>query len=56
MFIELFSNKFKMTVHLHKEGDVMVLIQFVKGFGLQSIANHCIGVNWAGDSSILKAK
>jgi hypothetical protein len=45
----------QVMVHLHEERDVMVLIQLVKGFNLQSIANHYMGVHWAGISYILKA-
>lgn len=31
-------------VHLHKEDDVMILIQLVNEFGIKAVANHCVDV------------
>jgi len=41
VFMDILSNKYKMMVHLHKEDDVMVLIQLVNEFGIKAVANHC---------------
>jgi imidazolonepropionase-like amidohydrolase len=45
VFMDILSNKYKMMVHLHKEDDVMVLIQLVNEFGIRAIANHCADVH-----------
>ncbi len=45
VFIDILSGKYKMMVHVHKEDDVIVLIQLVREFGirwLQTIVLMCI--------------
>jgi imidazolonepropionase-like amidohydrolase len=42
VFMDILSNKFKIMVHLHKEDDVIVLIQLAREFGIKVIANHCV--------------
>jgi imidazolonepropionase-like amidohydrolase len=44
IFMDILSNKYKMMVHLHKEDDVMILIQLVNKFSIKAIANHCVDV------------
>ena len=44
IFMDILSNKYKMMVHLHKEDDVMILIQLVNEFGIKAVANHCVDV------------
>ena len=41
VFMDILSGRFKMMFHVHKEDDIMMLIQLVKEFGIKSIANHC---------------
>jgi imidazolonepropionase-like amidohydrolase len=43
VFIDILSNKNKLIVHLHKEDDVMVLIQLAKEFGIKVVANSLYG-------------
>ena len=45
LFMDILSNRFKMMVHVHKEDDIMVLIQLIKEFGIKVIANHCVDVH-----------
>ncbi|MGC2669490.1 MAG: amidohydrolase family protein [Candidatus Nitrosopolaris sp.] len=45
VFMDILSGRFKMMFHVHKEDDIMVLIQLVKEFGIKSIANHCCDVH-----------
>jgi imidazolonepropionase-like amidohydrolase len=44
VFIDILSGKYKMMVHVHKEDDVIVLIQLVREFGIKVVANHCADV------------
>jgi imidazolonepropionase-like amidohydrolase len=55
VFIDILSNKYKMMVHLHKEDDVMVLIQLANEFGIKAIANHCADVHREEVFAALKA-
>ena len=45
VFMDILSGRFKMMFHVHKEDDIMVLIQLVKEFGIKAIANHCCDVH-----------
>jgi len=45
VFMDILSNKYKMMIHLHKEDDVMILIQLVNEFGIKAVANHCADVH-----------
>jgi len=55
VFIDILSNKNKLMVHLHKEDDVMVLIQLAKEFGIKVVANHCMDVPRGSVFAVLKA-
>jgi len=55
VFIDILSNKNKLMVHLHKEDDVMVLIQLAKEFGIKVVANHCMDVHRESVFAGLKA-
>jgi imidazolonepropionase-like amidohydrolase len=55
LFMDILSNKFKMMVHVHKEDDIMVLIQLIKEFGIKVIANHCVDVHREEVFTALKA-
>jgi imidazolonepropionase-like amidohydrolase len=44
VFMDILSGKYKMMVHVHKEDDVMVLIQLANEFGIKIVANHCADV------------
>jgi imidazolonepropionase-like amidohydrolase len=55
VFIDILANKNKLMVHLHKEDDVMVLIQLVKEFGIKVVANHCMDVHRENVFAVLKA-
>jgi imidazolonepropionase-like amidohydrolase len=45
VFMDILSAKYKMMVHVHKEDDVMVLLQLAKEFGIKElVANHCLDV------------
>jgi imidazolonepropionase-like amidohydrolase len=44
VFIDILLGKYKMMVHVHKEDDIMVLIQLAKEFGIKVVANHCADV------------
>ena len=55
VFIDILSNKNKLMVHLHKEDDVMVLIQLAKEFGIKVVANHCMDVHRESVFAVLKA-
>jgi imidazolonepropionase-like amidohydrolase len=39
--MDVLSGRFKMMFHVHKEDDVMILIQILKEFGIKAVANHC---------------
>jgi imidazolonepropionase-like amidohydrolase len=45
VFMDVLSGKFKMLFHVHKEDDIMILIQLAKEFGINVIANHCCDVH-----------
>jgi imidazolonepropionase-like amidohydrolase len=55
LFMDILSNKLKMMVHVHKEDDIMVLLQIIKEFGIQAIANHCVDVHREEVFTALKA-
>jgi imidazolonepropionase-like amidohydrolase len=55
LFMDILSNRFKMMVHVHKEDDIMVLIQLIKEFGIKVIANHCVDVHREEIFTALKA-
>lgn len=44
VFMDILSGKYKMMVHVHKEDDIMVLIQLANEFGIKAVANHCTDV------------
>jgi len=45
VFMDILSGRFKVMFHVHKEDDIMVLIQLVREFGIKAIANHCCDVH-----------
>jgi imidazolonepropionase-like amidohydrolase len=45
VFMDILSGRFKVLFHVHKEDDIMVLIQLVREFGIKAIANHCCDVH-----------
>ena len=55
VFTDILSGKFKVMFHVHKEDDVMILIQLVREFGLNAIANHCCDVHREEVFAALKA-
>jgi imidazolonepropionase-like amidohydrolase len=55
VFMDILSGKYKMMFHVHKEDDVMILIQLAKEFGIKAIANHCVDVHTEQIFSALKA-
>lgn len=55
LFMDILSNRFKMMVHVHKEDDIMVLLQLIKEFGIKVIANHCVDVHREEVFTALKA-
>jgi imidazolonepropionase-like amidohydrolase len=55
LFMDILSNRLKMMVHVHKEDDIMVLIQLIKEFGIKVIANHCVDVHREEVFTALKA-
>ena len=55
LFMDILSKRFKMMVHVHKEDDIMVLIQLIKEFGIKVIANHCVDVHREEVFTALKA-
>ena len=55
VFMDILSGRFKMMFHVHKEDDIMVLIQLVKEFGIKAIANHCCDVHREEVFAALKA-
>jgi hypothetical protein len=44
VFMDVLLGKYKMMVHVHKENDIMVLIQLAKAFGIKVVANHLANV------------
>jgi imidazolonepropionase-like amidohydrolase len=55
LFMDILSNRIKMMVHVHKEDDIMVLLQLIKEFGIKVIANHCADVHREEVFTALKA-
>jgi imidazolonepropionase-like amidohydrolase len=55
LFMDILSNRLKMMVHVHKEDDIMVLLQLIKEFGIKVIANHCVDVHREEVFAALKA-
>jgi imidazolonepropionase-like amidohydrolase len=55
LFMDILSKRLKMTVHVHKEDDIMVLLQLIKEFGIKVIANHCVDVHREEVFTALKA-
>jgi imidazolonepropionase-like amidohydrolase len=55
VLMDILSGRFKIMFHVHKEDDIMVLIQLVKEFGIKAIANHCCDVHREGVFAALKA-
>jgi imidazolonepropionase-like amidohydrolase len=55
LFMDILSNRLKMMVHVHKEDDIMVLLQLIKEFGIKVIANHCADVHREEVFTALKA-
>jgi imidazolonepropionase-like amidohydrolase len=44
VFMDILSGKYKMMVHVHKEDDIMMLLQIASEFGIKVVANHCADV------------
>lgn len=55
VFMDILSNKYKIMFHVHKEDDVMLLINLTKEFGIKAIANHCLDVHRDEVFTALKA-
>lgn len=55
VFTDILSGKFKVMFHVHKEDDVMILIQLVREFALNAIANPCCDVHREKVFAALKA-
>ena len=55
LFMDILSKRLKMMVHVHKEDDIMVLIELIKEFGIKVIANHCVDVHREEVFTALKA-
>jgi len=45
VFIDILSNKMKLMVHVHKEDDIMILLDLIKEFKIKAIANHLCDVS-----------
>ena len=45
VFIDILSNKIKLMVHVHKEDDIMILLDLIKEFKIKAIANHLCDVS-----------
>ena len=45
IFIDILKNKYKLMVHVHKEDDVMVMLELIKEFNIKAIANHLCDVH-----------
>jgi len=45
LFIDILKKKYKLMVHVHKEDDVMILIDLIKEFKIEAIANHLCDVH-----------
>lgn len=55
VLMDILSDKYKVMFHVHKEDDVMILIQLVKEFGIKAVANHCCDVHREEIFAALKA-
>jgi imidazolonepropionase-like amidohydrolase len=55
VLMDVLSGRFKMMFHVHKEDDIMILIQLVREFGIRAIANHCCDVHREEVFTALKA-
>src|SRR5688500_19767316 len=45
LFINILKNKYKLMVHVHKEDDVMIMLELIKEFKIEAIANHLCDVH-----------
>jgi len=45
IFIDILENKYKLMVHVHKEDDVMIMLELIKEFKIKAIANHLCDVH-----------
>jgi imidazolonepropionase-like amidohydrolase len=45
LFIDILKNKYKLMVHVHKEDDVMIMLELIKEFKIEAIANHLCDVH-----------
>lgn len=55
VLMDVLSGRFKMMFHVHKEDDIMILIQLVREFGIKGVANHCCDVHQEEVFAALKA-
>lgn len=44
IFINILNKKNKLMVHVHKEDDIMILLELIKEFDIKAIANHLCDV------------
>jgi imidazolonepropionase-like amidohydrolase len=45
LFINILKKRHKLMVHLHKEDDVMIMLELIKEFQIEAIANHLCDVH-----------
>ena len=45
LFLDILKKKYKLMVHVHKEDDVMIMIELIKEFKIDAIANHLCDVH-----------
>ena len=45
IFIDILKKKYKLMVHVHKEDDVMIMLELIKEFKIKAIANHLCDVH-----------
>ena len=45
LFIDILKKKYKLMVHVHKEDDVMIMLELIKEFNIWAIANHLCDVH-----------
>ena len=45
LFLDILKKKYKLMVHVHKEDDVMIMIELIKEFKIKAIANHLCDVH-----------
>ena len=55
VFMDILSGKFKMMFHVHKEDDIMVLIQLAKEFGIKILQITAADVHREGSFCSLKS-